>query len=76
MGLGIGLGIWIGSLNGLLHVGTQAPLAYLDPGSGSYLLQLLIASALGGLVILRLYWSRVISFFRRLLGRNPPDDSD
>jgi hypothetical protein len=41
-------------------------LAYLDPGSGSYILQLLIAAALGGLLLLRMYWSKVKSFFRRL----------
>jgi hypothetical protein len=41
-------------------------LAYLDPGSGSYLLQLLIAAALGGLLLLRVYWSKVKTFVRRL----------
>ncbi len=41
-------------------------LAYLDPGSGSYILQLLIAAALGGLLLLRVYWSKVKSFVRRL----------
>ena len=39
--------------------------AYLDPGSGSILLQLLIASLLGGLVLLRSSWGRIKSFFRR-----------
>jgi hypothetical protein len=52
-------------------------LAYLDPGSGSYLLQLLIAGALGGLLLLRLYWSKVKSFVRRLFtGRDENPDVD
>lgn len=75
MGLGMSLVSWIGILSGLHAGAVAAPPAYLDPGSGSYLLQLLIASALGGLVILRMYWSRIIAFFRRIFGKQPPDDS-
>lgn len=52
-------------------------LAYLDPGSGSYLLQLLVAAALGGLLLLRLYWAKVRSFVRRLLtGKDEAPDVD
>ena len=54
-------------------LGMTKPLAYLDPGSGSYLLQLLIAAILGGLFALRVYWGRIKSFFRR--GSND-EDSD
>ncbi len=54
-------------------VGLTRPLAYLDPGSGSYLLQLLIAALLGGLFALRMYWGRIKSFFRRGSDR---EDSD
>jgi len=39
--------------------------AYLDPGSGSYLLQLLIAGLLGSLFVIRTYWSRIIGFFNK-----------
>jgi len=41
-------------------------LAYLDPGSGSFLLQLLIAGALGFLFALRVYWKRIKGFFSGL----------
>ncbi|MBM3122162.1 MAG: hypothetical protein FJZ97_08240 [Chloroflexi bacterium] len=39
----------------------QAPvlLAYLDPGSGSFILQLLVAGILGGLVALRMSWAKI-----------------
>lgn len=49
------------------------PASYLDPGSGSYLLQLLIAGALGALFALRLYWSRVREFFSNIFRRSQED---
>lgn len=38
--------------------------AYLDPGSGSFILQLLIASLVGGFFIVKSYWKRILAFFR------------
>lgn len=38
-------------------------LAYLDPGSGSFLLQLLIAALLGAGIALRASWSKVKGLF-------------
>jgi len=38
---------------------------YLDPGSGSILLQLLLAVVLGAGVILRTQWSKIKSLFGR-----------
>ena len=43
--------------------------AYLDPATGSILLQGLIAGIAGLTVVLRLYWQRIKALFRRLLGR-------
>lgn len=42
---------------------TAPAYAYLDPGTGSMLLQLLLGSAAGALVIGKLYWTRIKSFF-------------
>jgi hypothetical protein len=39
--------------------------AYLDPGSGSFLLQLLLAALLGGLFVLRSYWGRIKAFITK-----------
>jgi hypothetical protein len=47
--------------------------AYLDPGSGSYLIQLLLATLLGSLFLLRTYWGRVKAFFQ---GKPPPDEEE
>ena len=38
---------------------------YLDPGSGSFLIQLIIASLLGAAFVLRTSWSKIKSFFSR-----------
>ena len=39
--------------------------AYLDPGSGSFILQLIIAGALGAVFAIRAYWSRIKSIFAK-----------
>jgi hypothetical protein len=38
---------------------------YLDPGSGSILIQLIIASALGAALVFKTSWSRIKNFFKR-----------
>lgn len=37
--------------------------AYLDPGTGSFFLQMLIGGIAGSLVAAKMYWSRVKAFF-------------
>ena len=37
--------------------------AYLDPGTGSALLQMAIAGIMGGLFILKTYWRKLIGLF-------------
>ena len=43
---------------------------YLDPGSGSFLIQLLIAALLGGAFVVRSYWGKILDFFRRLFKKD------
>ena len=45
------------------YVTTQV-LAYLDPGSGSMILQLLVGGVAAMGVALKMYWQRVLSFLR------------
>ncbi len=40
--------------------------AYIDPGSGSMFLQLLVAAIAGGLWTLKVYWRRLMGFFTRV----------
>lgn len=48
--------------------------AYLDPGSGSFLLQILLAALLGGLFVLRSYWGKVKSFFANLFSKEENEE--
>ena len=48
--------------------------AYLDPGTGSYVLQLLLGTVLGGLFALGVFWRRVVAFIKRLFTRGSKDD--
>ncbi len=41
----------------------QPVLAYIDPGTGSYLVQVLIATILGGLFAFKTYWRKIINLF-------------
>jgi len=43
--------------------------AYLDPGTGSYVLQLAIAALVGFAFLIKAYWARLRSFFRKLFTR-------
>ncbi|MGB7116481.1 MAG: hypothetical protein WBD56_10080 [Anaerolineales bacterium] len=38
--------------------------AYLDPGSGSFILQLILAALLGSLFMFKSYWKKIINFLR------------
>ena len=49
-------------------------LAYLDPGSGSYLLQLLIAGILGAIFVFRGYLGRFKDFILGIARRDRPDE--
>ena len=40
--------------------------AYIDPGTGSLIFQLIIAAFVGGLFTLKLFWHRIKKFFRSL----------
>lgn len=47
--------------------------AYLDPGTGSMALQLIVAGILGALFTLKMYWRRTKSFIAGIFKRNNSD---
>lgn len=47
--------------------------AYLDPGTGSYLFQIAIAGFVGGLVIVKGFWSQIKTFFTELFIKSKPE---
>jgi len=38
---------------------------YLDPGSGSFILQILIATVVGSLFLVKVYWNKLKALFKK-----------
>lgn len=67
------------ALLGLIEPGLAAPglspiesglrLAYVDPGTGSFVIQIVVAGIIGAAVTARRYWHRI----KALFGGSPPD---
>lgn len=55
---------------------TNAVLRYLDPGSGSFILQLILAAILGAGVAIRIYWSKIKALFTGRPSAVPDSDED
>ena len=45
--------------------------AYLDPGTGSYVFQMILALALSAAFTVKVYWGKLVSIFRKA-----PEDSE
>lgn len=45
------------------HLLSQNAFAYLDPGTGSYIFQVLIATIVAGLFAIKMFWQKIKSFF-------------
>lgn len=54
----------------VLLAGTEPAWAYLDPGTGSLILQSLIAGVAGLLVVGRLYWAKLKNFLATAFSRD------
>lgn len=48
--------------------------AYLDPGTGSYLVQIIIAGLLGAAFAIKVFWMRIKEFFLRMFSRGAKND--
>lgn len=48
-------------------------LAYIDPGTGSLVIQTVIAGFLGALLAIKMGWSKIRGFFRSLFGAAAPE---
>ncbi|MDH4156856.1 MAG: hypothetical protein OEW00_06230 [candidate division Zixibacteria bacterium] len=57
-------------LTGLLIVLSYQPAhAYLDPATGSYILQLVLAGLLGAALAVKIFWRNLRSFFGKLFSK-------
>jgi hypothetical protein len=54
----------------------KSPMMYLDPGSGSFIIQLLIGAGAGILVTVGVFWDRIKGFFGRSSEVDLDDDDD
>ncbi len=57
----------------LLPVGNAH--AYIDPGTGSFIIQMLIASILGAVLTVKMWIGTIKRFFLRLIGRAPKEET-
>ena len=49
---------------------------YLDPGSGSFLIQIIIATLLGAVLVIRSSWGKIQGFFHRLFNKDSESTQD
>jgi flagellar biosynthesis protein FliQ len=47
----------------------QTAYAYVDPGTGSYIFQIIVVGVISGLFAMKLCWAKLISFYRKLFQR-------
>ena len=40
-------------------------LAYIDPGTGSYVIQIIIAGFVGAMFTLRIFWKKIVRLFKK-----------
>ena len=48
--------------------------AYLDPGTGSYFIQIALAALVGAAFAVRLFWGRIKAFFQKLFSRGAVEE--
>lgn len=56
------LAVWM--VIGFFAFGVTAAQAYLDPGTGSMILQAVIGAVAGALIVVKLYWYKLVSFLK------------
>jgi len=54
----------------ILFIFAKNSYAYLDPGTGSYILQIIVASLLGALFAVKVFWRKIVNFFKSLFKRD------
>ena len=68
----------IACMAGIASIGAPEICAYIDPGTGSFIFQMLIAGVLGGLLLLKIFWYNTKTFFIKLFskGKNLQKDEE
>ncbi len=50
-----------------------AAMAYIDPGTGSFVIQGIIAAVVGSGIVIKMFWHRIVGLFG---GKTPPSEDD
>ena len=50
--------------------------AYLDPGTGSFIVQSIVAAIAGGLFMIKVFWQKITNRFSRKKGTQPDPKSE
>jgi len=58
----------------LMFFFTRPAYAYIDPGSGSLILQTVLGIAFGVLYATKVYWRQVLTFFHKLRAGKPASE--
>jgi len=57
-----------------LGIFAQKAYAYLDPGTGNYIFQLIIAAVIGGLFAIKLFWAKITLFFKNSFSKKQENE--
>ncbi len=49
---------------------------YLDAGTGSYMVQIIIAFAAGGAFAIKIFWRRIYGFIKRISSKNKKNEKE
>ncbi|UCE98353.1 MAG: hypothetical protein JSV74_03265 [Dehalococcoidia bacterium] len=52
------------------------PPAYIDPGTGSLVIQVIIGTVAGALLTIKVFWNRIKLFISNLFAKNPNKTED
>ena len=59
-----------------LPIISRVIIAYLDPGTGSMILQALIAGLVGAAFAIKMFWHKITSILARLFGKSRDKEND
>lgn len=61
-------------IGSLLFFTTYSAHAYIDPGIGSFVFQLLIAGLVGASFLIKIFWRRIVKFFKKNVLKQPVEE--
>ncbi|MCE3233909.1 MAG: hypothetical protein K0Q50_89 [Vampirovibrio sp.] len=66
---------WALLIIGIMAISPEPAQAYIDPGSGSYVIQVALASLFGFLFVLKSYWVSLKTMVSRMFSKSQQNES-